>query len=151
MRTISTAARQLQRAMEQRAKRSGSISSWSAFTWPPNQASRPRVTQRHWRRTTNPSSGRAFFWRQRKYKRYFRPIGLRHSSPENRHQDATHQPEQRHPRPPLLSTFLCRQHHRGQSPLPRCQNADHEFGDTARADVLRREFRPCPADAGPAG
>ena len=55
---------------------------------------------------------------------------------ERQHQDAAHQPQRRHTGPAVAQNVLRRQHH--QAKARRCaQDANHEFGHTARTNVLR--------------
>lgn len=134
MRTISTAA-QISSAMEQRAKRSGSISSWSAFTWPP--ISPAAVTQRTGAEPQAHHLTAHSFRRQQGHGRQTNRTQAQF--PERQHQDTSHQPERRNPCPTVVQHVLRRQHH--QAKARRCtQNTDHELGDAARTNVLLASF-----------
>jgi len=64
---------------------------------------------------------------------------------ERQHQDAAHQPQRRHTGPAVAQDVLRRQHH--QAKARRCaQDANHEFGHTARTHVFTRQRRPRPAE-----
>lgn len=138
--TISTAA-QTSSATEQRANRSGSISSWSALTWPPI---RPAAVAQRAGAEPQPHHLPAHSLR-RQQRHGGQPDRAQAQLTQRQHQDTAHQPHRRYAGAAVAQHILRGQHHQAET-TGGAQDTDHELGDAARAHVIARQRRPCPAE-----
>ena len=134
--TISTAA-QTSSATEQRANRSGSISSWSALTWPPI---RPAAVAQRAGAEPQPHHLPAHSLR-RQQRHGGQPDRAQAQLTQRQHQDTAHQPHRRYAGAAVAQHILRGQHHQAET-TGGAQDTDHELGDAARAHVIARQRRP---------